>query len=147
MKKQIRSLRLAVLSLFLCIIASLLVLPSMVYAELPPRPTRAPAESEDRELEQEVQTLPLILQVTPGTNEVWAAVQWQDAQGKWHDVSGWRGSVVHGRAIWWVEEKDFGKGPFRWVVYQKEGGERLQISQPFNLPTESSIGLTIYLSL
>lgn len=71
--------------------------------------------------------------------ELWTAVQWQDSDGRWHDVEGWRGKldqVVNGvgKKVWWVAEKDLGTGPFRWVVRRGEGGELLAASAPFHLP-------------
>ncbi len=61
----------------------------------------------------------------PGSMSV---VQWQDINGNWQDVDGWRGALDSGGHIrWWVAPKDFGSGPFRWVV-----GEAA--SEPFHLP-------------
>lgn len=73
------------------------------------------------------------------SSELWTAVQWQDSGGRWHDVKGWRGNlgkVVNGvgMKVWWVAEKDFGTGPFRWVVRRERDGERLAESEPFHLP-------------
>lgn len=66
-------------------------------------------------------------------------VQWQDGLGHWHDVEGWRvdldgtsGGV--GVKKWGVEPKDFNTGPFRWVVYDADGGVVLGTSQRFRLP-------------
>ncbi len=57
-----------------------------------------------------------------------SVVQWQDSNGDWQDIEGWRGTLDSaGRIRWWVAAKDFGSGPFRWVV-----GEAA--SEPFNLP-------------
>jgi hypothetical protein len=71
--------------------------------------------------------------------ELWTAVQWQDSRGRWHDVEGWRGqleAVANGRGTkrWWVAQKDFGTGPFRWVVRRGQEGALLAASQPFSLP-------------
>ncbi len=71
---------------------------------------------------------------------LWTEVQWQDALGGWHPVEGWRGqldSVSNGVGLktWWVAPGDFGKGPFRWQVYQTAGGQWLTSSTPFNLPS------------
>ena len=72
-------------------------------------------------------------------SEVWTVVQWQDTGGGWHDVEGWRGALdeivgAEGRKIWWVYRQDLGKGPFRWLVYDRAGGKLLATSQSFNLP-------------
>ena len=65
---------------------------------------------------------------------VWSVVQWQDANGDWQNVEGWQGVVDNGYRRWWVAAKDFGKGPFRWVVFNSPGGLLIATSNPFNLP-------------
>jgi hypothetical protein len=66
--------------------------------------------------------------VAPAHPGAWSVVQWQDINGNWQDVDGWRGSLNEaGSRRWWVAAKDLGTGPFRWVV-----GEA--VSEPFNLP-------------
>ncbi|MCC6166764.1 MAG: hypothetical protein IT329_06000 [Caldilineaceae bacterium] len=67
---------------------------------------------------------------------------------------------MRGGAGWWVEEKDFGKGPFRWALYPSGGpivaqgngrflyrGEKqiLAVSQSFFLPTRagSAVGVAV----
>jgi len=35
---------------------------------------------------------------------------------------------------WWVAQKDFGTGPFRWAVYPSDGDAMLAASTPFILP-------------
>jgi hypothetical protein len=68
----------------------------------------------------------------------WTVVQWQDSAGGWHDVEGWRGTLdASGYRRWWVDAKDFGTGPFRWVVSQGADGPFLSLSPPFNLPSEA----------
>jgi hypothetical protein len=38
-----------------------------------------------------------------------SVVQWQDINGDWQDVEGWRGALdSSGRIRWWVAAKDFG---------------------------------------
>jgi hypothetical protein len=75
--------------------------------------------------------------------ELWTIVQWQDAFGRWHDVSGWQGTLdrvrrsgpdVIGQKVWWLASDLFGKGPFRWLVYRAQGGAVLAESEPFSLP-------------
>jgi hypothetical protein len=73
-----------------------------------------------------------------GAGGAWGAVQWQDSAGNWHDVEGWRGSLSGGGQSWWVAKKDFGTGPFRWVVSQSPTGPIVGMSQPFYLPTEAN---------
>lgn len=76
----------------------------------------------------------LLLRVEPAQDGLWSVVQWQAPSGNWHDVEGWRGTVVNGKTIWWVEQKDFGKSPFRWVVYKDVSSSPLATSTPFQLP-------------
>jgi hypothetical protein len=65
----------------------------------------------------------------------WTVVQWGDALGGWHDVEGWRGELDSGQQkVWWVLGKDFGTGPFRWVVLERPGGRVWAISPAFSLP-------------
>jgi len=77
----------------------------------------------------------------------WAAVitlvQWQDGLGNWHDVDGWRGTLDQlfadgGRKTWFISGDLFGKGPFRWAIYQDAGAETgtktLGVSDPFTMP-------------
>ena len=73
-------------------------------------------------------------------------MQWQDAQNKWHNVTGWQGSLDEdGTETWWVGCEDFGSGPFRWVVWQ--GKSIVVVSDSFNLPTTANESLMITLSL
>ena len=69
----------------------------------------------------------------------WTIVQWQDSAGGWHDVEGWRGTL-DGPTLkrWWVADKDFGTGPFRWVVIQEPSAAPPHISEPFSLPHEAN---------
>lgn len=74
--------------------------------------------------------------------DLWTAVQWQDADGAWHTVAGWQGTLeditlgeqVVGWKRWWVDKKNLGAGPFRWVLYRDYGGPALATSEPFDLP-------------
>ena len=77
---------------------------------------------------------------------LWTAVQWQDGEGRWHDVEGWQGlldefGVGEGCKRWIVSERELGAGPFRWMLYRGQGGELLAASQAFALP--SSYGETV----
>jgi hypothetical protein len=42
--------------------------------------------------------------------------------------------TLDGQKIWWVAQRDFGTGPFRWVIYEGQGGRLLATSEPFYLP-------------
>jgi len=82
------------------------------------------------------------LRVRPVTAEwtlLWTAVEWQDAKGEWHAVEGWGGGLDEtvasdGKKTWWVYPRDFGRGPFRWLVMDKPEGRVLAVSEPFVLP-------------
>jgi hypothetical protein len=83
---------------------------------------------------------------------LWTAVQWQDSQGGWHDVENWRGILDEinqhkGDKLWWVYPRDYGKGPFRWQVYQSPGGKILATSRSFNLPGSANQRVIIELTL
>jgi hypothetical protein len=69
-------------------------------------------------------------------NPLFSVVQWQDEVGNWHDIEGWRGAVSNGQTIWWVEQKDWSAGPYRWVVYEASAGaaHALATSWEFTLP-------------
>lgn len=80
--------------------------------------------------------------------ELWTIVQWQDELENWHDVEGWQGTLDAGnKKVWWVAAADFGKGPFRWTVYQAQGGELLSESPPFYLPDSAGETVRIEVSL
>jgi hypothetical protein len=111
-------------------------LPTQAGPELPPRatPTPTPRAGDDRDRQQPIGAF-LQLHVQGAPDGVWAVVQWQDSAENWHDVEGWRGTLDAGQKTWWVAQRDFGKGPFRWAVYQGQGGELLATSNVFNLPS------------
>jgi len=106
-------------------------------ADLPARPTATPVPRQDTSLPQGAH---IVLQTQVG---VWSVVQWQDVNGDWHDVDGWRGTATNGTVEWWVAQKDFGTGPFRWAVSQSPGGEISAASKVFTLPAASGEILTV----
>jgi hypothetical protein len=89
--------------------------------------------------------------------ELWTIVQWQDNEGRWHDVEGWQGTLdsitvaddgkVTGKKTWWVGEKDLGTGPFRWRVYRGKGSWLLATSAPFDLPAAIGQKIVVEVSL
>jgi hypothetical protein len=102
----------------------------------PPRPTLtptpyvAPAKIAGSYIE---------LRVPTDNIKLWTVVQWQDPQGNWHDVETWRGILDEinqhkGDKRWWVYPRDYGTGPFRWLVYDQPNGQVLVTSRSFNLP-------------
>ena len=88
------------------------------------------------------------LRVPDAPADAWTVVQWQDIAGGWHDVEGWR-SVLDSSGIkrWWVAPKDFGTGPFRWVVTGQPGGAQLAVSDLFALPAGLNQTVRIDLSV
>jgi hypothetical protein len=41
-------------------------------------------------------------------------------------MDGWQGTLDEGdQKMWWLAPDLFGKGPFRWLVYQSTRGEKL----------------------
>lgn len=65
--------------------------------------------------------------------DLWTLIQWQDADGRWHDVDGWQGALDDGHSkTWWVGAEELGTGPFRWVVQQDDAISG--VSAPFDLP-------------
>lgn len=117
---------------------------------LPPReppPNDSPDENDD-----DGGNAPLVatieLQVQPAQAGLWTVVQWQDSDGNWHDVEGWRGNLeAGGKKMWQVAAKDFGTGPFRWVVYQGQDGSELETSEPFTLPRQANEVVRVVVSL
>ena len=84
-------------------------------------------------------------------------VQWQTGEGDWVNVTGWHGALddvdvdadgsVTGAKTWWVAPRDFGTGPFRWLVTAGNSGTALAASEPFTLPARSANTVSIDVSL
>lgn len=87
------------------------------------------------------------LQATGARPDAWTVVQWQDSDESWHDVEGWQGMLEkNGGRRWWVAARDFGSGPFRWVITQGSGGSVLGVSQHFSLPSNANQVVTVAVS-
>jgi hypothetical protein len=77
--------------------------------------------------------------VNPPTT-AWAGVQWLDPNGvQWHNIDSWFGALnqTDGRMAFWVDPSQFGTGPYRWVIYDKDpaqGGKLWGVSDPFMFP-------------
>jgi hypothetical protein len=99
--------------------------PQLVLADLPPR-------SGDDAFPKPTSGAGIALQVQGASAPYYAVVQWVDGLGQWNDVEGWRSRVEGDSALWYVDEADFGAGPFRWVIYDEEGV--LCTSRAFMLP-------------
>lgn len=116
---------------------ALLVQPVLVQAgpDLPPRePPATPKPDKKKDKADKPQGAYIELQLQPSQAGLWTAVQWQDSAGGWHNVEGWQGPPEGSSRQWWVEAKDFGKGPFRWTVTRGPGGPMAGVSASFNLP-------------
>jgi len=84
----------------------------------------------------------IILQGSSQLAGLGTQMQWVDELGRWHNVDNWRGQLdTTGRISWLVYPKDFNTGPFRWVVYNRDGSIRFE-SQPFHLPSTGQGYLT-----
>lgn len=148
-------------AVFLTVINTLFDLPWPLLAvqagpTLPPRtpPTRSvPPDSDKKEKDRDDRDpkpigASIYLQVHPAEAGLWTIVQWQDSAGGWHNVEGWQGTVDSaGDKRWWVAAKDFGTGPFRWIVTEGIGGQLLATSEPFNLPVQANAATRVEISL
>ncbi|KAA3664604.1 MAG: hypothetical protein DWQ04_04850 [Chloroflexi bacterium] len=77
----------------------------------------------------------IVLSTTTKFEGYWSEIQWQDEFGIWNDVDGWKGHIEpDGTKTWWVKNKDFDTGPFRWLIYDEEDGYINKKSEPFTLP-------------
>ncbi len=138
-KCQSQLFRLGLTLFIFSTVAFLLVGPHFVQAgpELPPRdpiPTEEPKESDDDDDDGDPPTAAIVLSAQPVQGGLWASVEWEDSDGGWQLVDGWQGSTS-GSQTWIVEVKDFGTGPFRWVVKDGPDGNVLGTSSEFMLPT------------
>ncbi len=87
--------------------------------------------------------------------DLWLQVQWLDADGVWHDVDGWQGTLD---AIWqaddwlgmkeiWLADVHLGTGPYRWQVYERDNGRLLNTSDPFYLPSNGGDFMAVEMML
>lgn len=148
-------------------IALLPLLTQTALADLPPRPTPRPTPAPFPPPPPPSTGGWIELRVQFPQTWPWADIQWQDLWtvvqyqrglgGDWYDVEGgWQGELNDivigedrefvGKQVWWVAEEDLGRGPFRWLVYNGEGGELLATSEPFYLPDSSGRAVTVEVS-
>jgi hypothetical protein len=138
------SLRKSIFTLFglLCAVTMIAGLwtstPTATAAPPPPRPTLTPTPIAARSTGSYIE-----LRVPTDNINLWTVVQWQDAQGNWHDVETWRGILDEinnhkGDKLWWVYPRDYGKGPFRWAIFDRPDGQLLAVSRSFNLPAAAN---------
>lgn len=83
-----------------------------------------------------------------GWQDLWTIVQWQDAFGNWHDVTGWQGGLDSisqqdgeyvGSKMWWAGREQAVPGVFRWLVLQDKDGARLGASESFTANTTNRV--------
>jgi hypothetical protein len=140
------------MALFLILIFMVLsqVQGTMAGGELPPRP-----ESTATPIPTVTSSVPITgaaiqLHTSEAMPGAWTAVEWQNAQGDWYEVEGWRGHLDEAAGdmkTWWVYPANYGQGPFRWVVYASQNGDQLTVSDPFELPTRHRQVITIEVEL
>ncbi len=134
-------------------------------AALPPRITPSPTATSTPEATPTSAPIatptPQVLSTAPGANSstlelvvkassqamsqynwksMWTVVQWQDESAAWHDVEGWRDALdtldaTGGSKHWSVPDSLFGRGPFRWLIYERDGGALLATSATYQLPS------------
>ncbi len=106
---------------------------------LPPRPTAVPTSTPTSTptaaLPSSISGGSITLRVAAAPIDLWSTVEWQSAAGNWYLVDGWQGTLDSDQTkTWWVAKADLGKGPFRWALYERRGGQRWAVSEPFTLP-------------
>lgn len=143
---------LAKILVFLAISATLLVV-SVPVGAFPPRPPRvfpAPTTVPTPEVNTSFSTVDggfIRLRLSTANPTLSAVVQWQDANGNWHSVSGWRSELSEELVKWEVNPNDFGKGPFRWMIYERSQNNVIAVSDNFFLPASYQQVVDIYMSL
>lgn len=97
-------------------------------------------------------TAHITLYPTGAPATAWVTVEWQKpSDGTWATVTGWQGDLDYTQAgvaykQWSVERRDYGTGPFRWVVFATNGGSVWGTSPSFTLPTDASANLVTTLT-
>lgn len=108
--------------------------PAHAGAGLPPRAIPVPPPPDDnKDRDGSAVGAYIDLAAPDAPAGAWTVVQWQDSAGGWHDVEGWRGFLPDS-SRWWVHPKDFGTGPFHWVVKAGPAGAVSKVSPSFHLP-------------
>jgi hypothetical protein len=122
--------------------------PTLPPIDPPPTPTEIPDKPDKSDDDDEPIVAHIELQVAPAQSAGWSVVQWQGSDGNWHDVEGWRGSLSDGSSRRWaVEGKDFGTGPFRWVVLDGASGSVAGASDLFSLPASANETVQVTITL
>jgi hypothetical protein len=130
-------------------------------ASLPPRPTSQVSLKPQTPVSARITLLLEFPADWPWADVHWqelcTVVEWQDGWGNWHIVEGWRGALddvtvndtgmVSAFKTWWAAKKDYGTGPFRWVITQGLGGALLATSDSFYIPAAHNMSVTVKVSI
>jgi len=80
--------------------------------------------------------------ISPPAGAPWVGVQWQDPAGAWHNIDAWVGPLdpkQGGYVVHSVNPANFGTGPYRWILWDKQGGKVVAMSAPFSFPTYGTV--------
>lgn len=152
-QNRITQIGISVLFVLLVLCFAILYPVDIVRADLPPLPTvtpRPPAiihTSTPQEASRARVAVIRLRIVDTIQQPLYSVVQWQGASGNWYDVEGWRGHVMQNQTKWWVEEKDWGDGPFRWKIYSAASGTVIATSELFYLPGDPGQELIVLIQL
>ena len=139
MKRQVTLFMLLGSVIMLLLAGLMLFAPSeVVLSAPPPLPTMTPTASPAPPVRPASGTV-IALRVKPTSAQLWTVVHWQDGEGEWHIVDGWRGELdmiakSEGWKWWFFGRDLFGRGPFRWQVYTADAETLLATSESFDLP-------------
>lgn len=127
--------------LFIFLFLSLFLFSPGVFADTPPRPELTPTPHPTTipvptvAPSQSSQSAAIILTLSDPDLAYWTSVQWLDEEDEWQDASGWQSDFnENGMVVWAVAAKDYGTGPYRWVIYTEEDGTVHSTTDLFYLP-------------
>lgn len=144
------------LGLFLLAVLFLVSLPAFAYnmtdgSVRSPRPTLPPTMTPiATAVSQQQPTVASIVLIADGdlyTTAVYeTVVEWQDEDGNWRVVEGWQSPFNEYKQVTWaVAANNFGKGPFRWIIYQNKVA--LNTSSNFYLPRSNDEVVTLHVDV
>lgn len=127
--------------------------PAQAGAGLPARetPVPPPPADDDKKDEAGPPVGAYVELAAPGAPVgAWTVIQWHcpsdgRSTGGWREVEGWQGAPTNS-SRWWVHPKDFGTGPFRWLVMTGPGGAEWAASASFYLPGQPNETLRVEVS-
>lgn len=127
--------------LFMFLFLSLFFFSPAVSADAPPRPELTPTPPPTTtpiplvSPSQSSQPAAIILTLSNPDSAYWTSVQWLDEDDEWQDVSDWQSDFNDaGLVVWAVAAKDYGTGPYRWVIYDEKDGTMYSTTDLFYLP-------------